>query len=157
MMTVQRDMQVASSLESLRRALASIPEGPKQQEAQQAFQRIARQVGPVQQPRDGQDGTVQAASTVVTTPATIDDPDRLYTDAVKSALIDAMIGHSLEMDLGPDEWLTVAARQSEGPLAPNQLYDVATILLRVKGSDLSIYAADRTKRAEVLQKVEVRV
>ena len=30
----------------------------------------------------------------------------------------------------------MAARQSEGPLAPNQLFDVATIVLRVKGSDL---------------------
>ncbi len=44
----------------------------------------------------------------------MDDPDRQYTDAVKSALIDAMLDHSLSMDLGPDEWLTVAARQSEG-------------------------------------------
>ncbi len=66
----------------------------------------------------------------------MDDPDRQYTDAVKSALIDAMLDHSLSMDLGPDEWLTVAARQSDGPLANNQLYDVATIVLRVKGSDL---------------------
>ena len=87
----------------------------------------------------------------------IDDPDRQYTDAVKSALIDAMLDHSLSMDLGPDEWLTVAARQSEGPLAPNQLFDVATIVIRVKGSDLSVYIADRTKRAEVRQKVDVRV
>jgi hypothetical protein len=61
------------------------------------------------------------------------------------------------MDLGPDEWLTVAARESEGPLAPNQLYDLTTVQLRVKGSDLAVYAADRTRRAEVRQKVEVRV
>src|SRR3954466_15546458 len=53
MMTVQKDMQVAASLESLRRALDSMPEGPKQQEAQQAFQRVARQVGPIQQPQQG--------------------------------------------------------------------------------------------------------
>jgi hypothetical protein len=164
MMTVQRDMQVAASLEALRRALASLPEGPKLQEAQQALQRVARQVGPVQQPRgDGQDVAVPAANTVVaastaTAPSpALDDPDRMYTDAVKGALIDAMVGHSLDMDLGADEWLTVAARQSEGPLAPSQLYEVSTIVLRVKGRDLSVYAADTTKRAEVLQKVEVRV
>jgi len=161
MMTVQRDVQVAASLDSMRRALASMPDGPKVQEAQQALQRVARQVGPLQQPRgDGTDLAVPAANTVVAannTPSVADDPDRMYTDAVKSALIDAMVGHSLDMDLGPDEWLTVAARQSEGPLAPNQLYEVSTIVLRVKGSDLSVYAADRTKRAEVLQKVEVRV
>src|SRR4051812_30148156 len=94
MMTVQRDMQVAASLESLRRALASLPEGPKLQEAQQALQRVARQVGPVQQPRgDSQDLAVPAANAVIaasTSPASapapvpaLDDPDRMYTDAVK--------------------------------------------------------------------------
>ena len=159
MMTVQRDMQVAASLEAMRRALASLPEGPKLQEAQEALQRVARQVGPVQQtPRAPGEMTVPAANTVVaasTPPA--DDPDLHYTDAVKSALIDAMLDHSLPMDLGDDEWLTVAARQSEGPLAPNQLFDVTTIILRVKGSDLSLYIADRSRRAEVRQKVEVRV
>ena len=35
-----------------------------------------------------------------------------------------MLDHSLSMDLSGDEWLTVAARQSDGPLAPNQLYDL---------------------------------
>jgi hypothetical protein len=161
MMTTQRDLQVAASLESLRRALASMPEGPRLQEAQQALQRVARQVGPVQQPRgEPAEVAIPAANTVVaanTLPPVMDDPDRQYTDAVKSALIDAMLDHSLSMDLGPDEWLTVAARQSEGPLAPNQLFDVATIVLRVKGSDLSVYIADRTKRDEVRQKVDVRV
>ena len=65
MMTVQRDMQVAASLESLRRALQSIPDGPKQQEAQQAFQRVARQVGPIQPPRNATDAATPAAQTVV--------------------------------------------------------------------------------------------
>jgi hypothetical protein len=162
MMTVQRDTAVAASLESLRRALASLPEGPKLQEAQQALQTVARQVGPIQQSRGTTDSVLPAANTVVAAntnplPPVMDDPDRQYTDAVKSALIDAMLDHSQAMDLGPDEWLTVAARQSEGPLAPNQLFDVATIVLRVKGSDLSVYMADKSKRAEVRQKVDVKV
>ena len=163
MMTVQKDLQVAASLESLRRAIEAMPDGPKQQEAQQALQRVVRQVGPIQQPRSGPDPvappaqTVVAANATATAPEPIDDPDRQYTEAVKSALIDAMLDHSLSMDLSADEWLTVAARQSEGPLAPNQLYDLTTIVLRVKGSDLATYAADRTRRAEVRQKVEVRV
>jgi hypothetical protein len=159
MMTVQRDLRVASSLESMRRALSSLPDGPKLQEAQQALQQVARTVGPVQMRDEPAQLAVPAANTVVAANALepADDPDRQYTDAVKSALIDAMLDHSLSMDLGPDEWLTVAARESEGPLAPNQLYDASTIVLRVKGSDLSIYLGDRTKRAEVRQKVEVRV
>jgi hypothetical protein len=161
MMTTQRDLQVAASLESLRRALASMPEGPKLQEAQQALQRVARQVGPVQQQRgEPAEVALPAANTVVaanTLPPVMDDPDRQYTEAVKGALIDAMLDHSFPMDLRPDEWLTVAARQSEGPLAPNQLFEVATIVLRVKGSDLAVYIADHAKRDEIRQKVDVRV
>lgn len=170
MITVQRDVQVANSLESLRRALEAMPDGPKVQEAEQALQRVARQVGPIPQPQlQPQQAQVPAlpgagvtqASALVQAPAEpqepMDDPDRQYTDAVKSALIDAMLDHSLSMDLAPDEWLTVAARQSEGPLGSNQLFDVSTIVLRVKGSDLAVYAADRTKRAEVREKVDVRV
>ncbi len=169
MITVQRDVQVANSLESLRRALEAMPDGPKVQEAEQALQRVARQVGPIPQPQPQQaqvpalpGAGVTQASAVVQTPAEppqepMDDPDRQYTDAVKSALVDAMLDHSLSMDLAPDEWLTVAARQSEGPLGSNQLFDVSTIVLRVKGSDLAVYAADRTKRDEVRQRVDVRV
>ena len=65
MMTVQRDTAVAASLESLRRALASLPEGPKLQEAQQALQTVSRQVGPIQQSRGAADVAVPAVNTVV--------------------------------------------------------------------------------------------
>jgi len=93
MMTVQRDTAVAASLESLRRALASLPAGPKLQEAQQALQTVSRQVGPIQQSRGAADVAVPAVNTVVAAntstaplPPVRDDPDRQYTDAVKSAL-----------------------------------------------------------------------
>ena len=67
-----------------------------------------------------------------------------------------MLDHSLPMNLGPEEWLTVAARDSEGPLTPDEIYDASTILIRVKGSDLATYAADRTKRSDVRSRVEVK-
>jgi hypothetical protein len=97
--------------------------------------------------------TVSASSL----PAPSGDPGNVYTESVKAALIDAMLDHSLPMDLAPDEWLTVAARQSEGPLAPSEIYEASTIILRVRGEDLATYAADRSRRSDVRQKVEVRV
>ena len=51
----------------------------------------------------------------------------------------------------------MAARDSEGPLTPNEIYDAMTIVLRVKGSDLAAYAADRSRRDEIRRRVEVRV
>jgi hypothetical protein len=78
-------------------------------------------------------------SQVAAAAATMPDPNVLYSEAVKGALVDAMLDHSLQMNLGPEEWLTVAARASDGPMPPAGLSDLITIVLRVKGSDLSVY------------------
>ena len=67
-----------------------------------------------------------------------------------------MLNYSHSLNLGADEWLT-AAHDSHGPSMPGQIDDSQTIILRVKGSDLAIYAADRTRLDEIRKKVEVRV
>ena len=94
-------------------------------------------------------------------PVIPEDPNTAYTEAVKKALIDAMLDHSDPMDLGPDEWLTIAARDSEGPLMPGEIYDASTIVIRVKGSDIAAYngSRDPAKREEIRKRVlaEVRV
>ncbi len=84
------------------------------------------------------------------------DPNELYTEAVKTSLISAMIRYSGQLGIGPDEWVTVAAQDSEGPLTPGQLYDASTIVLRVKGSDVAAFLAGKLTAEEVMKKVEVR-
>jgi hypothetical protein len=84
------------------------------------------------------------------------DPNELYTDAVKTALIDAMLKYSAFLKIGADEWLTVAARDSDGPLMPGQIDDSSTIVLRIKGSDLAAFQAGKLTRDEVLKRVEVK-
>ena len=65
--------------------------------------------GPTQRPQGmPQSGAVQTAAT-----EPVDDPHTSYTEAVKNALIDAMLDYSLPMNLDAEEWLTVAARDSE--------------------------------------------
>ena len=49
------------------------------------------------------------------------DANELYTEAVKTSLIDAMLNYSRALYLGEDEWLTVAARDSEGPITPGAI------------------------------------
>jgi hypothetical protein len=108
-----------------------------------------------QQPPPG----VAAAQTVPDTLAAapeLRDPNEMYTEAVKSALINAMLRYSGQLGIGADEWLTVAAQDSEGPLTPGQLYDASTIVLRVKGSDVAAYLANKLTIQEVAKKVEVR-
>ena len=155
MMNMQRDRQLGNAFDSLLAAIDTMPAGPQRQQAQAALQQVTKTVGPAA-PMRGPQGQAPAPGQVGAATATLPDPDRLYSEAVKSALVEAMLGYSVQMDLGADEWLTVAARASEGPV-PSQagLSELITIVLRVKGSDLSIYHADPTKRDEIRQRVKV--
>jgi hypothetical protein len=84
------------------------------------------------------------------------DPNEQYTEAIKGELVDAMLNFSGPMELGPDEWLTIAARDSEGPLMPGAVDDASTIVLRVKGSDLSAFQAKRISLDEARKRVIIK-
>jgi hypothetical protein len=84
------------------------------------------------------------------------DPNELYTEAVKDALIDAMLDFSAFLKIADNEWLTVAASDSDGPQIPGQIDDASRIVIRIKGADLAAFQANRLTRAEVLKKVEVK-
>ena len=92
----------------------------------------------------------------------LQDPNavnRAYTTSVQNALIEAMIDYSLPMALGPDEYLTVGARDNmqRDSLAPADPFEeVVTILLRIKGSDLAAYRATQIDREEAKKRVQVR-
>jgi len=107
------------------------------------------------QPRD----TVSAASTP-TVPAlsTIEtrDTDELYSDAVKRALIDTMLNHSAALRLADDEWLTVAARDNNGPSIAGALDEKSGIILRIKGRDLTAFQHNQITLDEVLKRLDIR-
>jgi hypothetical protein len=84
------------------------------------------------------------------------DPNELYTEAVKHALIDAMLDFSAFLKIADNEWLTVAASDSDGPQIPGQIDDASRILIRIKGADLAAFQGGKLTRAEVLKKVEVK-
>jgi hypothetical protein len=79
-----------------------------------------------------------------------------YRATVRLALIDAMLDNSKNLALQPEEWLTIAARGSEFGLSANEILNLTTSLLRVKGSDLADFLAGRLTKEEARQKVEVR-
>jgi hypothetical protein len=82
------------------------------------------------------------------------DPDAHYVAAVKDRVIDAMIRHSNSLELRPDEWLTVAAR--DGSEAPGQIAQPSTMIFRIKGSDLSDFFAGNVSVTEAGKRVQVR-
>ena len=108
-------------------------------------------------PRKAQAGGLTTAAHTTETDAVLQDPAEAYTNEVRNALIDAIVVYSTPFSLAPGEWLTVAARDQEGTrLQPGDPYDVTTVLLRAKGSDLLAYRNGQIDKAEMRKRIEVR-
>jgi hypothetical protein len=91
-------------------------------------------------------------------PAVADNPDpgAFYRVAVISAVASAMLDYSKNLNVQPNEWLTVGLRGSESPTTQLGFRESRTVLLRIKGSDLADYLASRVSKEEVLKRVEKR-
>jgi hypothetical protein len=164
--TLDRDSAVASALESMRRALGGVPDSGSKMQAEEALKRLELQVAPLPalaEPRGTPRNMIRTADNAsvvdidpVPLPAALRDPSSAYREAIKAALIDAMLEHSRGMNIQPDEWLTVAARRGESPLGASEIVNSTTLVLRIKGSDLAVYDADRTRKDEIRRRVETR-
>src|SRR5262249_7497015 len=84
------------------------------------------------------------------------DPSEPYRQAVITACTNAMLDYSKNLDVQPNEWLTVALRGSDAPAGPALSPEPAVRMLRIKGSDLADYLASRITRAEAIRRVEKR-
>jgi hypothetical protein len=96
------------------------------------------------------------ASQTQVDPAVVRDPNEAYTRAVKEALIEAMIESSGPLNLGPDEWLTVAARDNvpNDPLVPGDSTDLQTVIFKIKGSDLAAFRSGQLTLAQARERVK---
>jgi hypothetical protein len=83
-------------------------------------------------------------------------PDELYTETIKGALIDAMLSYGNALQLGDDEWLTIAARATTQGQPGQGIDDSSSILLRVRGSDLSAFLKGKMSREDVVKKIEIK-
>ena len=146
-MAQQRDTQIGNALNTMKRALADMPDSPSRQEAARAMAVLTRQAGPVKA-----NAEVTAANVSALSSAAVWDPNEEYKQEVRRELIDAILNHSLPLNVAPDQWLEVGAHMSETP----QSQRGTTLMIRVKGSDLAIFAADPARREEIRNKVEVR-
>jgi hypothetical protein len=144
MQTLERERQRAA----LRQLIETSPDSPARRLAEQQMRMLDRNPGstlPLAPPAAA--GGIAVAATVNDVNETAapepKDPNEQYTEAVKTAPI------------GGDDWLIVAARDSEGPITPGALDDASTIVLKVKGSDLMAFRSNKLTRAEARKKVEV--
>jgi hypothetical protein len=169
----------ARELAQLRAQLAqSVPDPQRRLEMERQLARIQAQMAPQpQQAAGGQGGrtasaalAAQAMESPAAPPATeavaaaprqpsvAVDPGQVFTEAVASALMDAMLENSGSLIIAPGEWLTVAARDNAqgSRFVASDPSDVLTIVLRVRGSDLAEFQARRLTPDEVRKRVEVR-
>jgi hypothetical protein len=183
MMMDQNDAQTQASILELRKSMQGVTDASTRASMERAIRQLEAQSGAAV-PRQG--GNAMVTPGVVmpdsTTPAGVGasnasgvtsaaprasaprdsawakDPNRAYTEAVTRALVDAMIDYSAPMQIGADQWLTVAARDDEGrdSLAPpDPLEEVVTMIYRIKGSDLQDYRQGRIDRDEVRRRVQM--
>jgi hypothetical protein len=87
-------------------------------------------------------------------PEALMNPDAHYVESVKAQLVNAMVRLSHSLELRPDEWLTVSAR--DGSESPGQLSEPSTMILRIKGADLADFFAGRISLDEARRRVQVR-
>jgi hypothetical protein len=186
MMLDQDDSQTQASIQELRKSMQGITDPATRANMERAIRQLEARAGATV-PRQGGNpvapGMVVAESTPTPSAAGVGasaangitaarpapaaptrdsvwakDPNRAYTEAVTRALVDAMIDYSAPMQIGGDQWLTVAARDDEGrdSLAPpDPLEEVVTMIYRIRGSDLQEYRQGKIDRDEVRRRVQL--
>jgi len=156
----QRGLGIARAMESLRTHVASLPDRSARSALEQALQRIELRVGPpgAAAAEGGDTATAGGGdgSTAQADPDPPMDPGEAYTRHVRAALIDAMLDHSAPRELADDEWLTVAARDSQERLGPPDPNDALTLVLRIRGEHLRQFRAGELSRVDAEAWVEAR-
>ncbi len=160
-----RGLELAA--QTIRRHMAAMRDPGARREVEEALQRIVRTAGPAREPAgvpvSGQvqgsaegDADAPAGTAPGDASPVLDDPGLAYTNEVKAALIDAMLEYGgASIPIGENEWLTVAARDSESRLGVVDRYDVSTIVLRVRGADLAAFRAGRLTKEAAVERVDV--
>lgn len=107
--------------------------------------------GPVRGTSAGKDDSLLLAPP--TADPFLSDPNQFYRDVVKGRLVDAMLDYSRTLEIGENEWLSIVARSEEDPI-PTGLYDDSqTLILRIKGSDLTLYYSGKITKDEAKKRV----
>jgi hypothetical protein len=86
------------------------------------------------------------------------NPNEAYRAAIRSSLVEAMLEHTRGLNLGPNEWLTVAARGSDDQLrVASSGTEGQTNILSIRGSDLAAFLAGQITLEEAEKRVDIRV
>jgi hypothetical protein len=154
------DAEIADTVRALRNMAQDMNDAPLKSNLESIIAQLETRMGSLRTQRG-----VSAASVTpqgvpelsVAQRQLLTDPAEIYTNEVRSAVIDAMFDHSGPMNVGPAEWLTIGARDDMDPRVltgdPNDV--PRTMIIRVRGADLAAFREGRLSRDEAVQRVEV--
>jgi len=85
----------------------------------------------------------------------LENPNEEYRGEVVQALADAMLDYSGPLAVGDQEWLTIAARgiQDRPRVGPPDS-DAQTVMIRVRGADLTAFRAGQLSREDLMRRIE---
>jgi hypothetical protein len=174
----QNDLDVEAAINSLRTWVNKAGDP----DLAQALQRLELQVAPVptpltdpltQRPERVDAAARQApADGFVTTSATrnvdraaedpamnaiLQNPDEAYRTEIRNGVMDAMLDHSLPLNLGPDEKLTVVLKSNEDLLLGTASPNARTTQITVSSADLGAFWARQISREEARRRMVVTV
>ncbi|HEX4568149.1 MAG TPA: hypothetical protein VH138_16050 [Vicinamibacterales bacterium] len=154
-------------LDSALRTLQTHVKGEGNPDLEQALKRLELQVNPAVLARmtapidrGARNATGSAASTADGQPPAppdpiLADPNEAYRTEVLTALKDAMLAHSSSLGIGPNEWLTIAAKGNDDrPRLAAADNGSGTRIIRLRGLDLAEFLAGRITREETLKRIE---
>jgi len=163
----QNDLGLQSALNDLKNFVTSKASGDAKLE--QALRRVELQIAPASittapvvpgarfqsgtpasTAADDQRATIRGADLVVS------DPNDAFHVEIKHQIMKAMLDYSSPLDVRPDEWLTIAARRhDERPAIAPADTDARTVVIRVRGGDLTAFRSGQLSREEALKKMDV--
>jgi len=156
MRTLERpDPELLQAMKELRKNTEGFGDPRSRQELDRYIKSLEEQL----KAYDAQMKTVAAGGPPRQVPALppIVDPRVVYATEMTSALMEAILDHGATVGVGPDEWITVAARESlDLRFVDNPNDRATTLILRMKGSDLKALAEHRLSRDEARKKIEVK-
>jgi hypothetical protein len=154
MRTLERpDPELLAAMKELRKNSQGLANPQSQQELDRAIKSLEDQIRAYDlRPKNISTGGGPRGSSA---PVAVEDPRVYYAAELVNALIDAILDHGSSMGVTGDEWITVAARESlDLRFMPDD--PATTLILRVKGSDLTALNEKRISREDARSRIEVK-
>jgi hypothetical protein len=156
MRTLERpDPELLAAMKELRRNTQSVADQQSRQELDRAIKSLEDQIKAYDTRPKTTVSNIAGVGPAVPGPVAIEDPRVFYAAEMTNALVNAVLDQGATVGVGPEEWLTIAARESLD-LRFMQDDPATTLVLRIKGSDLTALREKRISRDEARQRIEVK-